>query len=395
MKNLLLASLVLSSLTFGTAFAGNEKGNGGGVHVCNNGTVEMYDLYEGYTRYNFTPDVDNSLTIEGYLNRASKKVDKIHPGIGLKLKKEISYLLKEQHLLVRSNLNLKLIEDANILVVGNGCSYKQLANWDDRSGNVIVNANYYNRLDTINQAALYLHEALYKLDREYFSAYTSDDIRPIVANLLSDNEEVMTIADWGKKIEPVQVNEQDEELKIIKSNSKSMHLELQLGDINFYDSKNKVEVIIIKDFSAAKNRMAEIEPQLKMLQTRIENLQTTISNIHSVFERAERKKRQPYYDQLSDLKEEANVLKLEYNSLKPLADLGITRKEFIIERPGYGAGVTYTFQQIESVGKKLVLTVIVKVNDKVAFQETSTLVPSEGYFKDEVIVDKILQNKLK
>ncbi len=173
---------ILGTMLTLTAFAG-DKGNGGGVHLCPGNRVEMYDLYEGVTRFNFTLPRTND-PVEAHLDRALAKIHNYYPAYARAAQEQLLYV--RSHLLPRRNIVLERIDDANILMVDEGCSYQQLANWDEVSGNIFIKSEYYDRLDSLNVAALLLHEALYKVARERSrETITSDKTRRLVADALA------------------------------------------------------------------------------------------------------------------------------------------------------------------------------------------------------------------
>ena len=191
MKNLLILGTLLFSMNL---FAGNEKGNGGGVHFCVvQEKLELYDIYEAQARYGYKI-MDKKLSIESYTQLALNKITKNNPYIGRKVKEQLDYL-NDGHMIIRSKVKLTLVEDANILVTDEDCTYKQLANWDEKSGNLIVKKEYYDSMNALNKAAFHIHETLYKvgrdldlLERDKDSNSTSDDVRRMVGEIFSTNE---------------------------------------------------------------------------------------------------------------------------------------------------------------------------------------------------------------
>lgn len=269
MKTLLVAFVLLT----GAAFA-KEGGNGGGVHLCENGKIEMYDLYEGYTRYNLTfPQKD--MSVEEHLERAMVKAEKFHPGYGRDLRKTVKYLFNEGHLLLRNNLRMELIKDANILVTDNDCSYAQLANWDDVSNNVLVKKEYFDRLSNLGKAALYLHEAVYSLARDYGDV-TSDKSRRTNAELLSTkNSAFSNIDDWGERYGVRIVNEPAPASIVV---SKNFNVEVHFGDYNFFDPAFKYKVTVDYDYSVLEQKIADLQSKRTPYLKRIEQLQKELEN---------------------------------------------------------------------------------------------------------------------
>jgi hypothetical protein len=259
---------------------GNEKGNGGGVHVCQDGRIEVYDIYEGFTRYNLTP-TKNRKTADEYLAKAVSKIRSQYPGVGYRVEKYVDYLRKEGHFLIRNNLNLYLIEDADILVTDVGCRYQQLANWDDRSENVLVKNEFFQRLDALNQAAIFLHEAVYKVARNYYNESNSDESRRIVAEALSDEAGFTNLKHWSSWTnDSVVVDPRPFNVELLKTEKyfKGPLLNVHLGDVDLYDQTKNVFVKINFDYSAAENVKKSIQVKLDSIDAQITSLNGKLSS---------------------------------------------------------------------------------------------------------------------
>ena len=275
-KLLVVVSMMLLSVE---VFASKDVGNGGGVHVCQDGRIEVYDIYEGFTRYNLTP-TRNRKTVDEYLEKAVYKIRSQYPGVGYRVGKYVDYLRKEGHFLLRNNLNLYLIEDANILVTDVGCKYQQLANWDDRSENVLVKNEFFQRLDTLNQAAIFLHEAVYKVARDYYHDNDSDDSRRIVAEALSDEASFTDLKRWSSWTnDAVAVDPRPFNVELLKAEgSNEPQMNVHLGDIDLYDQTKKVFVKVNFDYSAAENVKRSLQAKLDIIDAQIKVLNEKLSS---------------------------------------------------------------------------------------------------------------------
>jgi hypothetical protein len=215
MKNLLIMGTLLFSMN---SFAGNEKGNGGGVHFCGvEERLELYDIYEAQARYGYKI-VDKKLSVENTLQFAVDKISKNNSFIGRKVKEQIDYL-KNSHMIVRAKVKLTPIGDANILLTDEGCSYKQLANWDEVSGNLIIKKEYFDQMDNLNKAAFLIHETLYKVGRDLNlleqaedGSTTSDTVRMIVGEIFSTNNHLDTL--WTYNLDTLQEAEKKRQEEI-------------------------------------------------------------------------------------------------------------------------------------------------------------------------------------
>ncbi len=227
MKNLLIMGMVLLSTA---VFAGNEKGNGGGIHLCEGQTThEFYDIYEAQARYGYKI-IDRKLSMDGYIQFALNKITKTNPYIGRKVKEQLDYL-KDGHMIIRPKAKLTPVGDANILVTDEGCTYKQLANWDEVSGNLIAKKEYYDSMDALNKAAFRIHETLYKvgrdldlLEKDKDGNSTSDDVRRMVGEIFSTNETLGTF--WKYNLDKL-IEEANERLKSFGSPKEKLDLSLK------------------------------------------------------------------------------------------------------------------------------------------------------------------------
>ncbi|MFZ4715846.1 MAG: hypothetical protein ACOYL6_19140 [Bacteriovoracaceae bacterium] len=183
----ILTLMVLGLLT--TVHAGDRVGNGGGAHFCpGQGTAELYDLFEGRTRYQMVLDskiqeMNSQEQIDSYL---ISKLAHFNPYMSQK----IASLLKSidaDKLVFLDNIDLKEITDANFLMTEKGCIYEQLANWDDGSGKIFVDKTLYKLLPLMDKVALRWHEAVYKFFRVTKGAENSDYTRKIIAGLFAQS----------------------------------------------------------------------------------------------------------------------------------------------------------------------------------------------------------------
>jgi hypothetical protein len=188
-------------------------------------------------------------------------VKSFSPGVGLVLENHVTYL-QNGRLLLRDNLTIAPINDANILVVDNGCSYQQLANWDDASGNVLVNKALYERMNNISRAGLYIHEALYKIDRSFFWASTSDRIRRTTAEALSGATNFPNLARWKTDLDKVVVAASGpEELTVTQNpNRDGYSVTYHMGDENFW--AQKVEVSANLEFTGKETLVPQYRAQI-------------------------------------------------------------------------------------------------------------------------------------
>lgn len=184
-KLLIGACFLTSFLTY----AGDKGGNGGGGVVCPD-SVELYDFYEGRSPiiHNIkTWQPDARITRDEYLklamNRIKNQLPWIYSGVTSRLDKILS--IPDDQLLLP--VEIPLTGDADIPFIKKGCQYQQVANWNERIGRLIINKDLFDRMSSMDQAGLLIHEALYKEARESLNrSSNSDEVRKLVAKIFSE-----------------------------------------------------------------------------------------------------------------------------------------------------------------------------------------------------------------
>ncbi len=181
MKLVLLGLFVLSF----NSFAG-ERGNGGVSVVCRDInkkiiSAEVLDIYEGTIR--FGRKYDNTFEVESRIDSAQKM-----------LTTNSDFLIKFQNELAKVRANLTFVPKGNSLTPTNdafppikkdGCDFEQLANYTSKN-ELLVSQEIYDELDTLNQAALLVHEAVYTIFRTQGDK-DSQRSRKLTAQLLAVN----------------------------------------------------------------------------------------------------------------------------------------------------------------------------------------------------------------
>jgi hypothetical protein len=201
MKSLIKKSAVLSCMVAGAALsasslalAAGDSGHGGEAMVCRDpkGAITgawSLDLWEGENiklkalgfktleiprRDDLRPEQQAAEVIKRVALVDQKYADHLHQVL---LQIEESYQVYE--------FEVDKVEDAHHFVHPKGCKPEQLADYTESYG-IVVQKKLWEKLSPTDQAALLVHEAIYKTLREPpVSATTSDDARPIVAKLFS------------------------------------------------------------------------------------------------------------------------------------------------------------------------------------------------------------------
>lgn len=185
--------LLLLSLMLAASFSGftKEGGNGGGVHVCGN-KYELYDFFEGRDPRGHNINVwksEKRISKDKYILRALNHVARDIPEVSDKVVAMVNKILAIPEKELFAEISIPVIYDVNPTVIGEGCHYQQAANWDERFGKLFISKEVYKKLDSMNQAGLIIHEAIYKLSRETKVANeTSDAVREVVARIFSDEK---------------------------------------------------------------------------------------------------------------------------------------------------------------------------------------------------------------
>lgn len=184
--------LMMSSL----AFAG-DKGNGGYSIVCrdNEGPItsaELLDIYEGRILYKRNFAVDQN-SVEDLVQVAKERLKEW----GLfadKLQKEIDLIEKNMVFIPEGN-ELEPTDDAFPAIKKKGCKFEQLVNYTDE-GEVYISKEIFDKLDNVNKAAMFIHEAVYSIRRKSLGDTTSQISRRLVAHLMALNPDQTVIDRW-------------------------------------------------------------------------------------------------------------------------------------------------------------------------------------------------------
>jgi hypothetical protein len=183
-------SLLLLTLTLSlSSFASKEGGNGGGVLVCGK-KMELYDFYEGQSPRGHNLQlwkVDKKLTMNDYIQKALAHIQKDIPEVQGLVSEMVTKILstKPEDLFIDNSF--PFIPDANISLVEKDCRYQQAANWNERFHKLFISEEIFQKLNSMNQAGLILHEAIYKLSRDTeVATENSDLVREVVAKVFSE-----------------------------------------------------------------------------------------------------------------------------------------------------------------------------------------------------------------
>ena len=175
MKNkiVFLALLLITQL----AVAGDKTLNGGDAVVCRgvggSESVELLDLYEAKYRHGYRLETFAEQEPELILRQVFYKPNPMLSPETFRSSVEISMLIQED--------SIPEVGDEGRVEIPSHCSLRQLAVWDDNDNRIYVHRELWARLDSMNKAALLLHEMIWKGERTFGSSKTSEQIRKRVA----------------------------------------------------------------------------------------------------------------------------------------------------------------------------------------------------------------------
>jgi|GEM_PF-5513946 len=191
---------MLACLGMGNAIAGDKGGNGGGGHLCSNPdgsfkTIEAFDLYEGRDRYTLKiHEWDGHSTKEEIVSEKLALLRQVRPGFARMVQVVIEDLRSPNRYLDKEGKTLSKVLDSHEWYVDNGCEYRQIVNWiEDLDQEVIIrDIKYFKLMNPQSQAAIEIHEAIYKVTRLYKKRFEKIDIsdsskvRKLVAEIFSE-----------------------------------------------------------------------------------------------------------------------------------------------------------------------------------------------------------------
>jgi hypothetical protein len=184
-SNISLIFALFASLSAFSAHA-EKVGNGGVAVVCRNldGKItdaELLDLFEGRNQLSLTFP-NRSLGIDLEIDIAKTKMVS-NPIFLSHFQNEVSSLKAAITFLPRG-IGLEPTNDAFPIINKRGCKFENVANYSN-DGKVYIDSEIFDILSPINQAALYIHEAVYALARKTAEETSSIRARKMTAYILA------------------------------------------------------------------------------------------------------------------------------------------------------------------------------------------------------------------
>ena len=201
-------SVLLLPLAAFSEGGGREIGNGGNSIVCETSNTAgektksayMLDLYEGRVLYNLETITETGALPEKELaEQTVSKLETLDQTYAALVRHELENVIQKINLLPPGE-GITPIPDSFHVSYPKHCDIKQLANYTKEHG-ILIDQDIWNLLDPIHRAALFVHEAVYKVERDLFGATNSIHARKIVAYLFSQTG--LTPELWKEKIRPL------------------------------------------------------------------------------------------------------------------------------------------------------------------------------------------------
>ena len=168
---------------------GNDAGGGGNAVVCRNTkgkitSAETLDLFEARVLDHLTVQ-DSSLDPYHRAIADSLKLINLNPDKLRGLDGYVVYVASVAEMLP-PDIGLEPIDDAFPIVNKKGCKIEQLARYLEGE-KLLIDSEIWSALDKKSQAALYFHEGLYRVLRDW-GATTSKRTRKILGLIMSDGD---------------------------------------------------------------------------------------------------------------------------------------------------------------------------------------------------------------
>jgi hypothetical protein len=197
---LIFCALLASTSAFAGAEGGSHVGNGGGVWACRDKTPEhtllsaqLIDLSEGEREFNLKIDMKSPLDREAQIAQVEAKIQLANPSFfteyqaKMKIVRALFTEVKNSDFTRIEDDYHRTAPDTDKYCPGGEIAAEQLANFTTEN-NLIINDQIWSSpvLTETDRAALYMHEAIYKLMRDRAGAHDSVKTREIVGYLFSD-----------------------------------------------------------------------------------------------------------------------------------------------------------------------------------------------------------------
>ncbi|MGK5084475.1 hypothetical protein WDW37_14365 [Bdellovibrionota bacterium FG-1] len=203
-----IAAVSLGLLMGLNAHAGVGTSGGGAVAVCRDAaghiqSAELLDLYEGKVRFGMTIDQSATDPNQGFLRAVSRFVDQ--PYYGALIRESAKDVLERMVFLppgVGLSPGVDLGNDYGV-VIPDGCRLEYVGYYES-DGTLKVAQPVYRALSATDRAAFVIHEAVYKIAREYLGQTDSSHSRKFTAALFAGNNSEGDLIHLAQEVFPIQ-----------------------------------------------------------------------------------------------------------------------------------------------------------------------------------------------
>jgi|GEM_PF-4840860 len=196
---------VAAMFTAFTSFAGTKDGGGGGAYVCRNadGSIRksmLADLWEAKNTPFRWPHKTGKISIPNsgesrhvLLQRALDRLEKLNPSLARQVSDE-GYSIWKNLEMVPEDVSIAVPDDLKVGYFPTGCPAEGMMFYNDEADQLHVRSDLLRSLETeTDQAAAWMHEALYKILREQGGHADSRKTRRLVACLFSDEPDCLAL----------------------------------------------------------------------------------------------------------------------------------------------------------------------------------------------------------
>lgn len=161
-------------------FAGNESGHGGGAYICENpAESELLDLFEASLKKPLGLGLTIKRTsekVELQIANALKRIDVLVPHLSQLIRKKLKLALAKK-VEIPSGTTVPFPKDTNHNI--QKCKPAGVGIYDDQKNILIYDPRVLSSLPRTDQAAFWIHEAVYKALREKTREISEDQKTPI------------------------------------------------------------------------------------------------------------------------------------------------------------------------------------------------------------------------
>ena len=188
---------------YSTKEATGQEGHGGGGYVCRNEqgqitSVELVDTWEAKIFYKWTLISSNAPVADQVESALNKLLLTAAPEAKVTmeaaLRKTLAKVMNDV-IEVNQQVAIPAPEDVNPNLTKRGCTLEGIMKYDDARRVVYKDPMLFGALSPTDQAALYMHEAIYKMLRDNSYARDSVRARKITGFLFSDRVATPVAAD--------------------------------------------------------------------------------------------------------------------------------------------------------------------------------------------------------